>query len=415
MRQRTVILFVFCVLVNLIHADVQPVTVEVPSSSGWIGERVPFHVELRAPGTFSGTASIDLPQIPGVLLVKVGEPLVDTKQLEGETWFIQRHEFALFSQRTGQITIPAFPVRFSCREGYTGPVFDVQAQTDPLAFKIIRPPGSDQLGFLVTTETIDITETWDPQPGPAMVGAVFKRTIVQRAENMVGMALAPAPGSAPDGVRVYEGVAETNDNFYRGAFRGERRETITYLLEKPGEYELPAITYVWWNPRTETLQSKTLPGVIVEAAAAPTSLAADTGASGQDGLVWWWVSAVAGIAGLLFWQSRNVVTLWRRFLNYLNPPVRVAGRELLRACRNNDAAAAEKAWSRWGSMQPAGFSPGQELRSAVLELQRQRYGPGGPSNWTGDELARSFKGHLKKKPDSAPGDTTGKLPRLNPR
>ena len=45
--------------------EVAPAVVRVPEATAWIGQRVPFFVELSARGSFAGTASFDLPQIPG--------------------------------------------------------------------------------------------------------------------------------------------------------------------------------------------------------------------------------------------------------------------------------------------------------------------------------------------------------------
>ncbi|MBI5959346.1 MAG: hypothetical protein HY866_11465, partial [Chloroflexi bacterium] len=42
----------------------------------WIGQRATLYIELRAPGSFVGTANFELPQIPGTLLMLVFPPLL---------------------------------------------------------------------------------------------------------------------------------------------------------------------------------------------------------------------------------------------------------------------------------------------------------------------------------------------------
>jgi hypothetical protein len=388
------------------------VAVRVPEVKAWVGQRVPFFVELLAPGSFAGTAGFDLPQVPGSLVMKIGNPVVSSREIEGRSWFVQTHEFALFSQKAGLLEVPAFSVRFASREGFTGPASDVEAQAPGWKVEIQRPPGSDNIGFLITTESLDVTETWDPQPGSAQVGAMFKRHIVQRAPQISGMALAPAPTTAPDGVRVYPGDAETKDQLERGDFLGERRETITYLLQKPGSLVLPALTYVWWNPKTETLQSKTLPAVTFEVAPAPD--AATTGNAGSARRGWRWLLGVALVAGLGAWQWRRLAGWGRRVWKTLNPPDRVAARKLLRACRYNDATAAETAWIGWRNTQDADFQPGPELHSAVLGLQRHLFGPRPAVSWRGDELARAFGEALAAAKGHSSRGHASTLPLLNP-
>jgi hypothetical protein len=393
-------------------AEVAPVAVRVSEAKAWVGQRMPFFVELRARGSFAGAASFDLPQLPGTLLMKIGNPVVGSQEMEGETWFAQTHEFALFSQRPGPLEVPPFPVRFARRDGFTGPATDVEAQAPGWKAEMQRPPGSEGIGFLVTTESLDVTESWDPQPGPAQVGAVFKRTIVQRAPQVPGMALAPTPTTGPDGIRVYPGEASTQDRLERGDFLGERRETITYLLTKPGPLTLPALTYVWWDPKKERLESKTLPAATFEVAAAPALPSAARALA--DRRAWPWLLMAAVAVGLGGWQWRRFAEWARKAWKTLHPPDRVAARRLRRACRQHDAAAAATAWDAWRSTQGARFQPGPELLAAVVGLQRHRFGPPPAVPWQGGELARSFGAALAAAKSHARRRSPAILPSLNP-
>lgn len=386
-----------------------PVTVTQPEGKAWVGQRVPFYVVVRAPGSFAGTVNFDLPELPGTLLMKIGNPVVGSEEREGQSWFIQTHEFALFSQKDGALEVPAFRVRYAYRKDFTGPEQAAEAQVPAWTVEIERPPGSEQIGFLITTESLDVSETWDPQPGPAAVGTVFKRTIIQRADQVSGMALAPAPANAPDGIRVYTGDAETEDKLERGNFLGERRETMTYLLQKPGDLSIPALTYVWWNPKKEILESKTLPSVTIAVAPAPASSTPDVVSAKNYGP---WLIVVM-LAGLLAWR-RKQVTMWgKRYWRKLNPPENVAAHRLHQACRGNDAAAAAAAWTAWRNTQPADFRMGSELQDTLLELRRVRYGPDSAKSWDGARFALAFKNlHIARKPGYG-RNSASMLPSLN--
>ena len=407
------VVFFFLLMFPLcVRAEVASVEVRVPEVKAWVGQRVAFFVELRAAGSFAGTAGFDMPQLPGTLVMKIGNPVVSSQDIEGESWFVQAHEFALFSQKAGLLEVPSFSVRFASREGFTGPASDVEAQAPGWKVEIQRPPGSDNIGFLITTESLNISETWDPQPGPAQVGAMFKRTIVQRAPQISGMALAPAPTGAPEGIRVYPGDAETKDQLERGDFLGERRETITYLLQKPGSLVLPALTYVWWNPKTEKLESKTLPAVTFEVAPAPAEATTGTAAAARG--AWLWLLSAAFFVGFGAWQGRHLAGWGRRVWKTLNPPDRVAARKLLRACRHHDAVAAESAWIAWRNTRDASFQPGAELHSAVLGLQRHLFGRPPAVSWQGDELARVFGENVATAKALSSREPASALPLLNP-
>lgn len=409
MRVVVLILLLTAFLGGGARAEVPPVSITAPESEAWTGERVRVFVELRANGSFSGSASFDLPEIPGTLLIKVGNPVVGTKEMDGESWFVQTHEFALFSQKTGTVTIPPFAVRFGSRDGFTGPGKEVTVKTEALPVKIQRPPGSEGIPFLVTTEKLTVEETWDPVPGAATVGDVFRRTIIQKAEGLTGMALLPAPTVAPDGVRIYEPRVETSDNTQRGAFMGERRETLTYLLQEDGSITLPELTYTWWNPEKESLESKTLPAVAVQVV--PVPFLVEPAAPG-----WFRANGVVLavlVVGLVVFLRQRIATVFQKAWRILNPPERVAVRHLRRACHRNDPAAACESWNEWRSVVARDVHPDAELRTAVLAMNRALFGPVAECAWEGRALWYAFSKSRHAARSVGVLSSTSALPFLN--
>ncbi|MEX1042296.1 MAG: hypothetical protein WDZ51_16815 [Pirellulaceae bacterium] len=409
MKRATLSLLVLACIANLGQAEVEPVSIRVPEPKGWTGQKIPFFLDLKAKGTFDGSASFSLPEVPQTVIIKVGSPVVSSEQIEGDTWFVQTHEFALFSQHSGTVTLPAFEARFASRDGFTGPATDRKENVPETHFEIQRPPGSEQLGFLVTASSIEIRETWSPQPGPAKVGDVFKRTISQTADQMTGIALAPPPQSVPDGVKVYVGDPQVADNTERGAFTGHRTDTITYVPQQPGPHTLPAVTYVWWNPETEELRSKTLPTVTFEVAAPPAPPAAPVRRTAWA----WWLGAIVVVGGLLIWQRNNLAQAFQRYRRWLNPPEHVASRHLLNACRHNDAAAASRAWNVWLNLRSPEFEPIAPLRAAALDLESRLYGTTSDP-WRGNAMADAVREQLAVLRSQRPRNGKSDLPQLNP-
>lgn len=398
---------------HVVCAQVDPVAVRFDQSTAWVGERLSFFVELRSAGSFSGSASFDLPQLPGSMVLKIGSPVVASEDVDGKNWFVQSHEFALFSQRSGTLSVPEFSVRFRCRDDFTGPVNDVKGTCPSFQVDIKRPPGSQQVPFLITTDSFDVSETWDPSPGPAEFGAIFKRTIVQKSQQIPGMALNPAPSESSEGVRVYSGTPITNDKLERGEFEGERSETITYLLQQSGEVRLPSIDYVWWNPKTEVLESKSLPAVMISVSARPPKSDVPI-AKPSQWFAWSVLSILLLLLGTAVWQRRRLQALARQFTLYLNPPDQVAARSLLKACRHNDAQSAESAWNRWRNMQTAGYSPNSELAASVLELERHLFGPIAQAEWAGGKLEQVFRAEMLARKSVRQSAEVSALPHLNP-
>ncbi len=395
------------VAIQSLHA-VDPVSVTVPEPVGWTGQRIPIVVELRSPGSFGGATGFSLPQIPRSLLFKVGNPTVSSERIEGETWFVQRHEFALYSQEEGVVDIPAFPVRYGTRDGFSGPVTDIEGLVPAAQVEIRRPPGTEGIGFLVTTDTFSVKESWDPKPGEAKMGDVFKRTISQEAEDVSGMALLPAPVLEIEGLRGYRDDPEVRDFLERGEFRGQRTDTLTYLVQAPGDYEIPSITYAWWDPDGEVLETKILPAVSFSVAAPPPPAEPERRMS-----PYLWAIVIVAFFGIVaaILQRKSLAALVRKAALRLNPPEKVALRRVLKACQSGDARAARHALFEWMSFNPP-FNHSPEFEEAVRELNESLYSRSAPSTWDGGRLARVLR--ERKARGTPEREAPSALPPLNP-
>ena len=300
------------------------------------------------------------------------------------------------------------------RDGFTGPVQDHVARVPAVTVEVERPPGSEELGFLVTTESFKVEETWNPAPGRAPFGSVVTRTISQQADQVMGMALAPPPNAAPDGTRRYlESPAVATDT-ERGRFVGTRRDTVTFVLQRPGVVTFPPITYVWWNPKTRKLHGKTLPAAEFVVLAPVESLSNESSSTIGRTSIWW---VAAGFIAVVFgmWQRRPIVALVDRWRRRWRSPERAAARRLIRACRRHDAMAAARAWNEWSARQSVVFAPPAPLHSAVLELHRHLFGPARPESWNGSKLKQAFLASLSREQPGFGRDVGAALPPLNPR
>jgi hypothetical protein len=378
-------------------AAVAPVAIDVPRAQAWMGQRIAFFVELRSPGSFAGSASFDLPELPGTLIVKVGSAAVSSRRFGDDSWSVQTHEFALFAQHVGQLDVPGFAVRFARRDGFVGTPYDVTATTPAWHVDVRRPPGSAGIGYLVSTPALEVLETWQPASGAARVGDVITRTITQRAERVPGMALTVVSHGAPDGVRIYAGRVEIADELERGEFVGTRTERLRYLLQQPGSVTLPALQFVWFNPQAQRMRATTLPAVTIDVAAAAAPSGAPATARASQ-LRW----------GALVLLTVAAAALARYLWEWWFEPTRASVRRLLRACRRNDASAANAAFNAW-SMR-AGVAEDAALSLALLELRRARYGPG-ESHWHGAALAASVR---RRRRAAAASTRPAFLPPLNP-
>jgi hypothetical protein len=407
-----------------VSAAAEVVRAELGKDTAWMGEAVPLSVTLYSPGPFSGTASFELPVLPKTAFVRAGNPVVGSEQVGAKRYFTQRHEFAVYTQRAGEIAIPAFRVHFAGKKTFTSAAEPMEGLTRELRFESRRPPGTEHLGMVVAAKNMEVTQTWQPgTSGPVHPGDVIARTISRRADGTTAMLFPPVSIAAPAGVRCYSTDPVVQDVTERGASRAERSETIKYQFERSGTLQLPGISVMWWDPDAGELKSVTLPGKVVEvrnAAVVQESVVSPTRMSRRS------LAVLLVATGLVVWliggtAMRLVATLQSRRRN----PAVLAARQVLAACRTNAAAEAYAALLQWkrtvslGEVSFSGLLPpdaAAEFEHEWKALSRHVFaaGPSG-SSWCGQRLARGFLRVRRSLSHSyRAGSADVDLPALNP-
>ena len=367
---------------------------ELGAESAWTGEGVPLYITLRASGPFSGTASFDLPETTQTFFIKAGSPTVGSETALGKTWITQRHEFRIYTQKSGEVLILPIQVRFKAKKDFISQPEPHSGETAPLHFRSRRPPGTADLKMVVSATAMRVEQIWPTKEHPVYEpGDVIVRRIIRRARGTTGMVFAIPDLSAPDGVRVYTSSPVVNDKVDRGKITAERVDVIKYQFSTDGSFELPELTFSWWDSVEEKLKMNVLPGktFIVKTTAGP---AMNKATRSWKGLLWM-VPALL----LLLVCSKG----W----TFLHRPERRARRAVVAACRAHDPKATLTAVLAW-KRRP--FSP--EFSSVWNKLSEAVYSKK-PTPWNSADFNRAFRQELRngKTSRATPKD---RLPPLNP-
>ena len=382
----------------------------------WVGQRVTIKVALLTTTFFAGAPVFQLPTISHALLMQIEDhPVLDTEQIDDTTYNVQQHELALFMLRPGVYAVPPFTVRFASAPRYGEPPVEHQLATQAMQVEASMPPGAEHLPGLISTRALRVTQTWQPQPTQARLGDAFTRTITLSAPDVPGMVLPPLPLARVDGLTVYPKPPIVQDHVERGAFTGQRTQTVTYVCERPGLMTVPALVIPWWDVEEQTLRQVTLPALTLTVAAP------------RRGWPWWAVGVVlvlAAGAGLCWRQRRAWYTAWERRQTRRQASEAGCFAHLHQACRAGDAVAAYNALLHWLDCTHSGpgsatladdlfaHHPSMDLRRHVeafqaVVLQRDM-------SWNGLALAealhRARREHQRRQ--AVAGDE--RLPALNP-
>jgi len=401
---------VFCLTAIAVAAESAFVELVPPKESNpWIGQRTVFAVDVIVEGRFSGSTLFDLPQVPGVILMKPEErSVLSTRTIENREYAVQRHEFSLFCQNDADIRIPDIKVRCGSIRSQ-GETPSQHVLTVP-GFKVTPrlPEGARPGQVVVATTRLEVNETWSPKPADVNVGDAFRRTVTLQAADVPGMLLPLLPQPQLEGLAVYPSAPGIDDRLERGDFTGKRVDTLTYVCERSGTVEIPAVLYRWWNPAKSVWEEQRLPAMTLNIAVNPNGVPKESNGEATVGPrsqgYGWWLCAFALVG------AACVFALRRR-----KPDAETqAFREVVQACRNNDASGTYNALTRWRFL--TGASAALQAVDVTEELvSAQRMIAGLEPSWDGRKLEKALqswqRGARKRKPLLP---AVGKLPELNP-
>jgi len=238
----------------------------------WVGQKAVLVVELAVPGYFAGDAAFDLPRLPGVLIMPPQErPVLGSEEHAGASYSVQRHELFVYAERPGTHAIPAFSVRFGFRPApLAKDATQAVLKTSSVQLEAKQPPGANKLAIVISARGLETKETWNPTPGKAKVGDAFQHVITTTASDVPSMIFPPLPAPKVDGLGIYVKEPEVLDTNERGSMTGRRRETVTYICERVGQFVIPASRFTWWDLDSQKLRTVDFPQRILDVAPNPS-------------------------------------------------------------------------------------------------------------------------------------------------
>jgi hypothetical protein len=243
----------------ILRTSVTPVT-------PWLGQKVIMHVDVLAKDGWAQIKKVGDVEVPGAYLLRLetqGTRLSET--IEGDSFTGQRYEFMLFAQRAGTLTVPSVPVDVEVKTWGAGGGTGIHRMSTPsVEFLARTPPGAEGIRGLISTADLTANQYWEPETEDPMVGDALKRTITLRAKDVSGMAFAPISHNRIEDLGIYPGEPEIDDRFARGDLTGTRVETVTYVFERAGAFEIPDLELSWWDVGAGELKQLVLPGLSLQ-------------------------------------------------------------------------------------------------------------------------------------------------------
>ncbi len=367
------------------------VTVEVETSkdTSYVQEQIIVTLRLY---TTVGLNGIELQplQVKDALVVNIDEKQYQTN-INGRPGAAVETRYAVFPQKSGELIIPSMLYQVSVSSGQRD-LWDrfygnsqnniLRLRTDEQRINVLPAPASVTAGDWLPALNVNLSEHWSTSLDSLKVGEPITRSITVKADGLTAGQINPLQLAPIDGLTFYNDQAQTDDQKSANGVEGSRIETIAIVPTKAGHFTLPEIKLNWWDTKSNSIRTATLPAVSLTvglgdmtqlAAPAneieePTSVDINTDLSTiepQQTVVqektplWLYISnalalIVALFFALRFWQTkRELVALYtteRAELNELNQNENEAWNNFKRTLADKELAALRKALINWAQV-----------------------------------------------------------------
>jgi len=204
-------------------------------------------------------------QMPEALVERLGEPRMYEKTINGIRHGVIEVRYALFPQKSGELTIPAQLFSATTVTNGSNSVFgshggrstQVRSPSIPLTVKakpVDYPAGAPWL----PARSLTLVEAWSPEPQQAQVGESLTRSLLLKAEGLTSTQL-PAIGSPQNAeLRRYPDQPSLANEVSAAGLVGSREQREALIPTRSGPLQLPALEVVWWNTVEDRLERTTL-------------------------------------------------------------------------------------------------------------------------------------------------------------
>lgn len=219
-----------------------------------VGQRAVLRVEVLAPNYMTSPPDLPAFQVRNAV----------TRQLQGVNSNDERNgtsyagvimEFAVYPQEPGSYAIPEqkLTVKYAAEPPATRETVLTVPRT---SFEAFIPDAASALNPFVAASSLSAEQAVQRSSDEPKTGDAVTRTVTIKAEGLLAMLLPPQSFAAIDGFSLYPAQPSLEDHVdgRTDAMTSTRINSATYMLQRPGNYVLPAIDIAWLNVRSGEIE-----------------------------------------------------------------------------------------------------------------------------------------------------------------
>lgn len=280
-----------------------------------VGQPATLHIAVLAPNYMTSPPELPTFQVPNAVTRQLQSVNIN-EQRDDVIYAGVRFEYAIYPQEPGSYVVSdqKAHVKYAAEPPATR---EVEIALPGVSFEAFVPDGAAELRPFLSATKLTVEQDIKLSSDQLKAGDAVTRIVRMRAEGTPAMLLPPRQFATIDGLGLYPAppALEDRTDERTDVMTSSRVDSATYMLERPGDYSLPAIDIGWWNVGSGKVDVIHLDAVPLKVTANPA--AESTAPAAGFGQGWTWDGLVDFAAD--YWISALVVTLGIFALAWLGP------------------------------------------------------------------------------------------------
>jgi len=234
-----------------------------------VGQRTTLRIDVLAPNYTTSP-----PELPGFqvrnAVTRQLQSVNLSEQRNGTSYAGVRFEFAIYPQEPGAFAVADQKVKV--KYAAEPPAVREELLSLPrVSFDAFIPDAAADLNPYLAASRLRIEQSVQRSSDRLKVGDSITRIVTIQVDETPAMLLPPVTFPDVDGLAVYPAQPALQDKTEgrTDALTATRTDSATYILQRPGDYALPAIDMRWWNAGEGRVETAHLDAVTIQVAANP--------------------------------------------------------------------------------------------------------------------------------------------------
>lgn len=212
-----------------------------------VGQKVTINYLLAVKGYFNGATRFQLPSLSKARLAQTSQFAINGSTIiDGDKYATQLWQIDVYPEHSGLLELPAlsFNVKYNGAEGDN---HVAQLRSENLAVFAYVPEPLKKIKKYIVSSDVQLIQRWSEPQTSYQVGDIIQREITIKAADIKSIQIPAIKFPIIDGIQINAQEPKLDDQSNRGEQTASIKQTITYVIKQPGDYQLGGEPLNWWH------------------------------------------------------------------------------------------------------------------------------------------------------------------------